>query len=127
MVAIMSADNFLFAGSAKAFDELYPHVRSLNLKLSATPMGFGESETWTFSKASIPARMPCLNPSCSGEGIDLSWLVASHIHARKSHDKGSQLCKGREHYSGGSRSCYYTFRYSIDAEYEGTSEQTQSV
>lgn len=107
------------------FKALYPQVTSLSVEVNALPLGFGKTESYSFSLDRPPGQYSsCPNPHCSGGGFDVGSFLAHAIRAGETYSESGGSCVGQERLGRhGRRSCYYAFRATTQIGYAPTSNE----
>ncbi|WP_367872961.1 hypothetical protein [Luteolibacter sp. Populi] len=103
--------NFVLA-KLTTFREAYPQVASLELEVTAFPMGFGQSENYYYSLTCPPGQYaPCPNPQCAGGGFNIGSFLSDLIHRNETEGEIQGGCVGRERLNRKhSRHCFYCFK-----------------
>jgi hypothetical protein len=109
-------------GRKTTFGEAYPFVTELRIEVTASPMGFGRSQSYYFSLANPPGKFcACPNAQCRDGGFDLGFHLHDMASARKTHMEVKGSCVGYEKLGRrDSRRCHYGFRATIDMKFSET-------
>ena len=106
-------------GQKTTFQKAYPQVVHLDLEVTASPMGFGESRSYHYSLQNPPGSYcPCPNPNCSGGGFEIGWLLHDLISKKLESGESKGPCVGRERMGRGSRTCFYRFSVKANLKYQ---------
>jgi hypothetical protein len=110
------------------FKAAYPQVIALEVEVLASPVGFGESETFDYCLHSPPGQYtPCPNPNCSGGGFHIGLFLGDLIHRRAAEGETRGGCVGRERMGrGNSRRCLYNFVAKAKIEYTASFTDPES-
>ncbi|MBC7980298.1 MAG: hypothetical protein H7Y36_07020 [Armatimonadetes bacterium] len=101
--------SFVF-GNKTTFREAYPQVVSLQVEITALPLGFGKAETDLYTLDRPPGQVsPCPNPQCSEGGFDVGSFLYHLIRESKTEGVSGGGCVGEERLGRGRRSCFYSF------------------
>lgn len=111
-------------GQVTTFGAAYPQVIALEVEVCASPLGFGQSETYWYSLDSPPGQYaPCPNPQCSGGGFNVGMFLSDLIHRRAAEGETRGGCGGQEKMGRkGGRHCFYGFTARAKLEYADTPE-----
>ena len=114
-------------GPLTTFRAAYPHVTGLDVEVLASPVGFGETETYSYSLYNPPGQYsPCPNPNCSGGGFHVGVFLGDLVHRRAATGETRGGCVGREKIGKTTRRCLYGFVAKATLEYVAEKEDSPS-
>lgn len=110
-----------------SFNQLFPEVKSLNLKgkeigeLSSSSFFLEESKRIIFyDELTIQRKIPCSNPKCQQGGYEIQLILESLIRRNDEKSEGKINCNGHEGTPKGRKngnSCWNSITYKIDIIY----------
>jgi hypothetical protein len=113
-------------GSLTTFRAAYPFVSKLAVEIEAVPMGFGRTESYSYSLENAPGQFSaCPNRQCIGGGYDVGSFLQQLIAKRETKGEGGGGCRGHERMSRrDTRSCYVVFRAKAELCYAAEGGRT---
>ncbi|MES2659517.1 MAG: hypothetical protein V4689_12940 [Verrucomicrobiota bacterium] len=82
-------------GRKATFREIYPQVVSLEVEIKATPMGFGQAETYQYTLDTVPGQFtPCPNTHCCDGGFDTGSFLTQLVSSGETAGETGSLCVG---------------------------------
>ena len=122
----MAHEPFL-KGEPVTFGELFPTVKSFNLKgkehgdfsnVAGIPME--RRRTIHYTASSMPAKIRCSNPRCQQGGYELQWTIDAIVRGKETYYEKTFHCGGHEGTPKGrprGESCCNYIDIEIDIEY----------
>ncbi len=107
---------YLSAGLT-SFQQLYPQVASLALRVEASPLTFGATQTYHYSLEHLPGQYcPCPHANCVGGGFDIGRFLAELIDAGATEGESElHRCIGQ---STAGQLCHYSFKATAKLTYK---------
>lgn len=125
---LLSESQSILGPNTTFIDAYGSAVKSLNLTVQATPVGFGKAATYSYSVERPPGEYcPCPNMNCSGGGFQIGYFLYRLISERKTEGEISGSCVGGEKIGRSSRSCYYRFKAIAEIEYNEDGAEDNSI
>jgi hypothetical protein len=114
--------HFLFAAEMIYFEEAFPQIDDIEIKIRETTKGTEEDGgERLYDKSNYPGEFTaCSNPRCHNGGLPVSQLLRGMIRRKKDYEEGTKKCHGYEGSPGGqknNRKCGNDFTYSINICY----------
>ena len=113
----------LVFGKPCSFDEAFPMIEDLTVKVTQTGQGTYGDDVIRLTKANFGEFVDCHNPLCYGGGFRVGQVIRQMVEEKKTEHKKRGCCSGWESSPGGRRryrTCINRFYVEVRIKYKST-------